>query len=90
MKGSCFQRHLVEDSYAKAKSWEEQVVLDRGKPLNAEYELMTTDLTLKWSDTILDQAVEVPMSLAQGKEANTVTNGLRSRVPKNGVVIASE
>lgn len=45
MKGSWFQRHLVEESYTHAKSWDEQVALDRGKPLNAEYEPMTTDLT---------------------------------------------
>lgn len=38
MKGSWFQRHLVEESYSEAKSWREQVVMDRGKPLNAEYE----------------------------------------------------
>jgi hypothetical protein len=44
MKGSWFQRHLVEDSYSKAKTWEEQVALDRGKPLNAEYEQWTVDL----------------------------------------------
>lgn len=45
VKGSWFQRHLVEDSYAHAKSWEEQLLLDQGKPLNAEYEALTTDLS---------------------------------------------
>ncbi|KAF6798853.1 hypothetical protein CSOJ01_12588 [Colletotrichum sojae] len=44
VKGSWFQRHLVEDSYAHAKSWEEQLLLGHGKPLNAEYEALTTDL----------------------------------------------
>jgi hypothetical protein len=45
MKGSWFQRHLVEESYTKAKSWDEQVALDQGKVLNAEYEQWTVDLS---------------------------------------------
>jgi hypothetical protein len=46
MKGSYFQRHLVEDSYSKAKSWEEQSELSsRGKPTNAEFEQWTVDLS---------------------------------------------
>ena len=45
MKGSFFQRHLVEDAFASAKSWPEQVKLDSGsKPTNAEYEQWTLQL----------------------------------------------
>ena len=45
MKGSFFQRHLAEQSFAKAKSWPEQVELsNRGRPTNAEYELWTQQL----------------------------------------------
>ncbi|KAL8792096.1 MAG: hypothetical protein Q9195_005271 [Heterodermia aff. obscurata] len=42
MKGSFFQRHLVEESFAVAKAWPEQVKLSEGpKPLNAEFEQWT-------------------------------------------------
>lgn len=44
MKGSWFQRHLVHESYGTARSWKEQVMLDKGKVLNAEYEPWTIDL----------------------------------------------
>ena len=45
MKGSFFQRHLVENSYAVAKSWPEQTRLSGGeKPLNAEFEQWTRHL----------------------------------------------
>lgn len=45
MKGSFFQRHLVEDSFAVAKSWPEQKRLSEGKkPLNAEFEQWTCQL----------------------------------------------
>ena len=45
MKGSFFQRHLVEDAFASAKSWPEQVKLDSGsKPTNAEFEQWTLQL----------------------------------------------
>ncbi|KAF6823071.1 hypothetical protein CPLU01_11634 [Colletotrichum plurivorum] len=46
VKDSWFQHHLVEDSYGYPKSWEEQLLFDQGKPLDAEYEaLTTTDLS---------------------------------------------
>ena len=45
MKGSFFQRHLVENSFAVAKSWPEQTRLSEGKkPLNAEFEQWTCQL----------------------------------------------
>ena len=45
MRGSFFQRHLVEGSFAVAKSWPEQMRLGSGgKPLNAEYEVWTGQL----------------------------------------------
>ena len=45
MKGSFFQRHLVEDSYSTARPWVEQVKLSSGdKPTNAEYEQWTLQL----------------------------------------------
>jgi len=45
MRGSFFQRHLVEDSFAVKKGWEEQVrAEERGKPGNAEFEAWTRQL----------------------------------------------
>lgn len=45
MKGSFFQRHLVEDSFAVAKSWPDQMRLSEGqKPSNAEFEQWTCQL----------------------------------------------
>lgn len=45
MRGSFFQRHLVEDSWATAKSWPAQVQLSEGaKPTNAEFEPWTRQL----------------------------------------------
>ena len=45
MKGSYFQRHLVEESFAEAKSWPEQMELSKkARPTNAEYELWTQQL----------------------------------------------
>nr|ANM86573.1 cupin RmIC-type protein [Cladonia uncialis subsp. uncialis]AUW31356.1 putative cupin RmIC-type [Cladonia uncialis subsp. uncialis] len=45
MRGSFFQRHLVEQSFTKAKSWPEQVELSNAaRPTNAEYELWTQQL----------------------------------------------
>ena len=46
MKGSYFQRHLIEKSYSTGKPWSEQVALSSGpKPVNAEFEQWTTDLS---------------------------------------------
>ena len=48
MKGSFFQRHLVEDAYREAKSWPEQVEMSSGpKPTNAEFEQWTTDMNTR-------------------------------------------
>ena len=45
LKGSFFQRHLVEESYAVAKAWPEQLKLSEGrKPINAEFEQWTRQL----------------------------------------------
>ena len=45
MKGSFFQRHLVQEAFATARSWPEQVKLQEGgKPANAEYEQWTLQL----------------------------------------------
>lgn len=79
MKGSWFQRHLAEEAYSKQLSWEEQVRLDRGKPLNAEYEPMTTDLTKRVADQ--NGSAGAVHDLPNGK---VVTNGLRSRTSKSG------
>lgn len=58
MKGSFFQRHLVEDSFMVAKSWPEQVKLGQGeKPLNAEYEQWTLQLQ---QDSDMDDDVRAP------------------------------
>lgn len=46
MKGSWSQRHLVEESYTKEQSWGAQIKAgNRGKPLNAEFEQWTVDLS---------------------------------------------
>lgn len=45
MKGSFFQRHLVNEGYASQKVWEQQEALEApAKPENAEFELWTTDI----------------------------------------------
>jgi hypothetical protein len=45
MKGSFFQRHLVEESFRTRRSWSEQAELSSGaKPTNAEYEQWTLQL----------------------------------------------
>lgn len=45
MKGSFFQRYLVEESFAVAKAWPEQVKLSEGSKLtNAEFEQWTRQL----------------------------------------------
>lgn len=45
MKGSFFQRHLVNGAYASQQSWAGQEDLEApSKPENAEYELWTTDI----------------------------------------------
>lgn len=74
MRGSWFQRGLIHESYAKAKSWDEQVALDNGKLLNAEYEPWTIDLDEQASGT-----------RANGVQTNGAhTNGVQ--VNGNGVV----
>ncbi|KAI9841067.1 MAG: hypothetical protein M1837_001038 [Sclerophora amabilis] len=46
MKGSYFQRHLVEHAYSSALSWGGQDKLSSGaKPTNAEFEVWNTDLS---------------------------------------------
>lgn len=48
MRGSFFQRHLVEKSFSWGKSWPEQVKLSsRSKPANAEYEQWTRQLSVE-------------------------------------------
>lgn len=76
MKGSWFQRHLVEESYSKAKSWDEQVALDQGKPFNAEFEQWTVDLS--------EQAANGVSTAVNGGHVNSNghANGLKARVPK--------
>lgn len=45
MKGSFFQRHLVNEGYASQKSWAQEEALEApAKPENAEFELWTTDI----------------------------------------------
>lgn len=75
MKGSWFQRHLVEESYVHAKSWEEQVALDKGKPLNAEYEALTTDMSE--SAKPMTNGVHVNGNGVHADGSGTKTNGLK-------------
>ncbi|KAJ4993961.1 hypothetical protein SVAN01_00438 [Stagonosporopsis vannaccii] len=45
MKGSYFQRHLVNEAYVSQQSWARQEELEASsKPENAEFELWTTDI----------------------------------------------
>lgn len=75
MRGSWFQRHLVHDSYSRAKTWGEQLAIDKGKPLNAEYEQWTIDLT--------EQGGSVSVSGTKS------TNGI-DRVSKRATITSSK
>ncbi|KAH6644194.1 hypothetical protein C7974DRAFT_16358 [Boeremia exigua] len=45
MKGSFFQRHLINEAYVSERSWARQEQLEASsKPENAEFELWTTDI----------------------------------------------
>lgn len=45
MRGSFFQRHLVNEAYVSQQSWAQQEKLEApSKPENAEFELWTTDI----------------------------------------------
>ena len=53
MKGSFFQRHLVEESFSTRRSWSEQAELSSGaKPTNAEYEQWTLQLGHKTNGVV--------------------------------------
>ncbi|KAK0634260.1 hypothetical protein B0T17DRAFT_512853 [Bombardia bombarda] len=78
MKGSWFQRHLVEESYTKARTWDEQLALDIGKPTNAEYEPWTVDLTLK-------QPFNDRVNGVNGKATTNGANSTGAHVNGNGV-----
>ena len=76
MKGSFFQRHLVNEAFIKERSWDEQVQLSSGsKPTNAEFEPWTTDLSRPEKqkhenfDNYTDGAVEETIRL-RGKSVN--------------------
>lgn len=75
MKGSWFQRHLVQESYSKSKSWGEQAMLDKGKVLNAEYE--------PWTNDLMQQPNEVKTTRTEigGLDSNGV-DGLKTRDSK--------
>lgn len=48
MKGSIFQRHLVNEAYVAQQPWARQEELEApSKPENAEFELWTTDMDPK-------------------------------------------
>ena len=48
MKGSFFQRHLVNDAFTAEKPWSRQVLLEPvTKPTNAEFEPWTVDMLPK-------------------------------------------
>ncbi len=58
MKGSFFQRHLIEQSFTEAKSWPEQVELSKkAKPTNAEYELWTQQLHREVNGAVEPKAI---------------------------------
>lgn len=91
MKGSWFQRHMVEEACTKAKSWEEQVLLDKGKPLNAEYEPWVVDLSEQagghrenldsHASAVGDSGVPVVVNGHGGG-----VNGIKSRAPRKTMV----
>ena len=47
MKGSFFQRHMVQDAFTVQKPWQEQMKMEfPTKPLSGEFEPYTTDLAM--------------------------------------------
>ncbi|KAK8041116.1 hypothetical protein PG994_014123 [Apiospora phragmitis] len=74
MKGSWFQRHLVHDSYRDAKSWDEQLALDKGKATNAEFEPWTVDLTQTNVNAVAGSSVKARKSV-NGVNGVKVVNG---------------
>jgi hypothetical protein len=73
MKGSFFQRHLIEESYRVAKPWQQQVELEApSKPTNAEFEPWTTDM----EHVGLSQSTLVDGLLGKTIGASKVANGL--------------
>lgn len=87
MKGSFFQRHLVEESFTVAKSWPEQVKLDLGgKPRNAEYELWTGQLhqDVDRDDDVKAKANGVVDGFANGQSKGDQVNGFADgQLPPN-------
>lgn len=77
MKGSWFQRHLVHASYKDAKSWDEQLALDKGKVTNAEFEPWTVDLTKTNEHTVSGNASKAKKSVNEVNGAKGV-NGERT------------
>ena len=72
MKGSFFQRHLAEQSFAKAKSWPEQVELSKkGRPTNAEYELWTQQLHREVNGIVDPNAIQ---DVNRAHKVNTIAD----------------
>lgn len=76
MKGSFFQRRLVEESFSAAKPWHEQVKLSSGaKPTNAEFE--------PWTLAMGHEVGRVPNSSMNGSVNGNANEGMHGDV--NGV-----
>ena len=78
MKGSFLQRHLVDESFAVAKPWPEQVKLDSGKnPPTAEYELWTGQMhqDIDRDDEVKAKANGVVDGVANGYSREDQVNG---------------
>lgn len=86
MKGSFFQRHLVEDSFAVAKSWPDQMKLSEGtKPKNAEFEQWTIQLqeqengTTEVNGVVRENGSAKMDGLVDGFDDNSTVRGMKLR-----------
>lgn len=84
MKGSFFQRHLVEESFAVAKAWPEQVKLSEGsKPMNAEFEQWTRQLEGKGNRAV---KLNGTVNGIGGKNESAKVNGFTDESDDEGAV----
>lgn len=72
MRGSFFQRHLVENAYSSQRSWQGQRDLE-AQPLNAEYGAWTEDLSPDRLD-LGEPAYEMGVWVRSDKEGTLISS----------------
>ena len=83
MKGSLFQRHLVNESFAAEKSWDGQVHLEPvSKPTSAEFEPWTLDMSP--NPLVLGPVKEYKLGGRAEKAADGGVNGKATGLQLNG------